>query len=867
MKRGICMKITDCIVEIGLEAIRNKAAYLGQKIEIKQQLKSFVEYQYQVNAKCSREEEIDFEKLTDYIRTELPDDVEVCLFGQRQERKRAQDIIVRKAILYARANTVLSHERTVTMVESAFNIIRDFYRMQTDKGLLLMAAQIEDTITYDINQQEIKKTEEVERLIKETGEAIVTAINTNTSVLESLNLKHREEEPLPHNLTKSVVLFANEQNVIHRECELREIESVLKEKRVALLLSGFGGLGKTALARVLYAKSADWFDCVGWVEYHKDLKNSFLASMDIDDDIEDQEKRWDIICARMKNDSSSKIIFIDNVDYDAKQKQDPQKDICLQEITGWTNMTVILTSRIIELHGYQTYFIGYIGSEKNIQPCVDLFYFYYDKKEFKKKREARNQRSLVENLVERAGFHTYAIELLARSAVYEDNLYNYLKKIKELGFRFPSIKISTDYSKSSKIAAKQLELLFNMQSRTPKERQIIWDFSVLPEGVNLSCDDVKELLAYSKNDLHRLCQEGWLLYERGQGFHIHPLVRETTLFRLRKGKAPYKTVSHLRALVCDNRLISERDTQADIIRKLHIVEIAENYIAFKAKEESSIFYYCLGIIEFKTARKRLTSIEYLKKALQDSCTLNFTANIRYQLGYVKSTTHKYRDNAKNDLQLALNIWQSLDGYEYEIAMAHDHLGYVLTDSKLTYDSSKEHLTKAMYMRKSFVEFNPTSTNLSAYATTCDNLGYLLYKSEDEIIESKQYLEEALSIREKLYETSEQYATDVAWTAFNLGQLLSKELQYYEEAEIYFRRSLDIRRELERQHPQMYTINIIFTLVSLAKVVAADTKRLDEVKQLFDEAVALKSNIDSEHVGFFSDDIERDIRFLAKLLEQ
>lgn len=480
---------------------------------------------------------------------------------------------------------------------------------------------------------------------------------------------------------------------------------------------------------------------------------------------------------------------------------------------------------------------------------MDLFYFYYDKKLFNNKGEDVNQRSVVESLVEHAGFHTYAIELLARSAVYEDDLSNYLNKIKELGFRFPSIKISTDYSKSSKIAAKQLELLFNMQSRTPKECQIIWDFSVLPEGMNLSCDDVKELLAYSKNDLDRLCQEGWLLYEMGQGFHIHPLVRETTLFRLRRGKAPYKTVSHLRTLVCDNRLISKRDTQADIIRKLHIVEIAASYIAFKSKEEASNFYYYLGIIEFRSARKRLTSIKYLKRALQDSRNSDHTATILYQLGYVKSTTHQYRVNAKDDLQSALDIWKSLEGHEYEIAMVHDHLGYVLTDSKLTYDSSKEHLTKAMHMRKSFVDFNPTSTNLSAYATTCDNLGYLLYKSEDGISESKQYLEEALSIREKLYETSEQYATDVAWTAFNLGKLLSK-LQYYEEAERYFRRSLDIRRELERQHPQMYTTNIIFTLVSLAKVVAADSKRLDEVKQLFDEAVALKSDIDSEHTVFF-----------------
>ena len=146
---------------------------------------------------------------------------------------------------------------------------------------------------------------------------------------ETSNLRCKREESLPHNLTKSVVSFANEENVIHREGELLGIECLIEEKKVALLLSGFGGIGKTVLARVLYAKLANQFDCVGWVEYHKDLKNSLLASIDLDNGIEDQEKRWNKFSARLKNDSSSKIIFVDNVDLDVKQKQDPQKDIYL----------------------------------------------------------------------------------------------------------------------------------------------------------------------------------------------------------------------------------------------------------------------------------------------------------------------------------------------------------------------------------------------------------------------------------------------------------------------------------------------------------------------------------------------------------
>ncbi len=847
--------INDYFSEKVLEIIKDKAISIKNRKILSKRLESFVEQQSQANINCTIEEEIDFANLACYICKKLPEDVEVYLFGEKKEREDSKENIIREAMRCVQKNTIPSAERIIKIVEAAFGIIRDFYRSQIDKERLFVAAQIEDTIISDNEQQVAEQTREIVNAINKIEKTITTAINENT-------LQYRKRDELPCILTKSVVPYADERSVIHRDYELYKIEGILKEKKTALLLSGFGGIGKSSLARVLYAKSAKWFDSFGWVEYHKNLKNSLLASLDLNNEIEDQEKRWKEISNRLKNDFSSKIIFIDNVDYDEKQGQDPQNDLVLQDITCWTNMTVVLTSRMNELHGYQIYPIEYLGNANQIEPCIDLFYFYYDKSELEKNSEERKQRNAVDKLVQFAGFHTYAIELLARSAMYEDDLSSYVEKIDKLGFRFPSLKISTYYSSNSATAAEQLRVLFNMQSRSSKQRQILWDFSVLPEGTSLSRDEVMELLLYSENDLHYLCQEGWLIFVRGQGFHIHPLVREAILLGLRRGKAPYRTVSHLRTLIFNNALISEYDTHASALRKLHMIEIAENYISFKSKEESSNFYYCLGVMEFKVAHKRLTSIAYLEKALQRCNSLSFTANIQYQLGYVKSTTHKYRDMAKNDLQAALDIWETLNDCEDQIAMTHDHLGYILMDSESTYSSSREHLTKAMHMRKSFVESNPTEMNLSAYSTTCDNLGYLFYKSGEKIDKSRELLEEALSIREKLYESSERYATDVAWTAHNLGQLLSKNMQCYGEAETYFRKALDIRRKLEKLHPQMYTTNIVFTLISLAKVISVNTKRYNEAQRLLDEAITLRSNMDLDYIGFFPDEVEKDIQILS-----
>ena len=106
---------------------------------------------------------------------------------------------------------------------------------------------------------------------------------------------------------------------------------------------------------------------------------------------------------------------------------------------------------------------------------------------------------------------------------------------------------------------------------------------------------------------------------------------------------------------------------------------------------------------------------------------------------------------------------------------------------------------------------------------------------------------------------------MAWTAYNLGQLLSKNMQCYGEAETYFRKALDIRRRLEKLHPQMYTTNIVFTLVSLAKVISVNKKRYNEAQQLLDEAIALRTNIDMDYIGFFPDEVESDIKTLSMRL--
>ena len=679
---------------------------------------------------------------------------------------------------------------------------------------------------------------------------------------------------LPHIITRTAV-FESDESVICRNVECRQIEAILRVGKSALLLSGFGGIGKTALAGLVYTRVSDRYETVGWIEYSGTLKDSFLSSVELYNDIEDQDKRWNSISHRLKNDRSSKLFVIDNVDKNASLDQDPILDSTLQEILAWRNTSVLLTSRLREISGYRLFCIESLGNIKNPKPCIDLFYHYYTLGQPRNQEKQNQEREDVLRLIRRAEYHTYAIELLARSAAYEDDLRSFADRIEASGFQFPSLRVSTKRGRHSELVAEQLRLLFDMRTRCAEERQILWDFAVLPEHTTLNKDEVYRLLGYTVNDLDSLCCEGWVRFSGGRGFNIHPLVRECVHLGADNGKAPAGTAERLVHLVMDEKLIGPDDSHAVAKKKIELVESATRFLKLPETPESAQFFYKLGMLEYQSIRKRLTALRFLDTALEysagsyntnDRQARYWLAKLKYQRGYIKSTTHIYRKASHEDLQEALEIWRELEGCRSEVAMASDHLGYVLSEEAENFALAKDLLENALEERKKALEMSPSQQSYRDYATTCDNLGCLLEKTPENIERAKELLIEAYNIRKEICQISGKYETDVAWTAFNLGQLWSKNSDSENEDESHLRESLTIRREQEKKHPSVYVTNVVFTLVKLARLLSNDVDRIEEVKSLLSEASQLKEEIDIEHSGYFSEEILSDLQDLVEYVE-
>lgn len=92
--------VLGLIADIGLDAAKGRYKITRDELQARAKLTDYLARQQKYNFNCSLEEEIDFEGLAEYIRSNLMDDVKNRLFGTRKERGIARQAIADKAAYY-----------------------------------------------------------------------------------------------------------------------------------------------------------------------------------------------------------------------------------------------------------------------------------------------------------------------------------------------------------------------------------------------------------------------------------------------------------------------------------------------------------------------------------------------------------------------------------------------------------------------------------------------------------------------------------------------------------------------------------------------------------------------------------------------
>lgn len=152
MGAGLTAAAGSYLLELGLDVSRDKIKDAVAEREVRKRLESYLERQSEINEVCSRDEELDFQGIVEYIQHDLIEDARLWMRGSKQERASARERIHSKAITYAQAHTKLSSKRAVKMVDDSMCILRGYYRCRTNSELRFLAAEIEDSVEDAINR-------------------------------------------------------------------------------------------------------------------------------------------------------------------------------------------------------------------------------------------------------------------------------------------------------------------------------------------------------------------------------------------------------------------------------------------------------------------------------------------------------------------------------------------------------------------------------------------------------------------------------------------------------------------------------------------------------------------------------------------
>lgn len=117
------MLLNDYLVTLGLDGFKEYICDKYDECQMKEAIRAYAESQRGINFTCTREEEIDFGGVVEYLCGNFHDDVVQRLTGKTKDiRDRAHADVVAKAVAYAKVNTSSqeNREKRWSMTRSTF---------------------------------------------------------------------------------------------------------------------------------------------------------------------------------------------------------------------------------------------------------------------------------------------------------------------------------------------------------------------------------------------------------------------------------------------------------------------------------------------------------------------------------------------------------------------------------------------------------------------------------------------------------------------------------------------------------------------------------------------------------------------------